>query len=773
MAQKTTYKELEKRNQELEQVEFRHKQVTKDLQHQSEMHEILMNISSKYSNVQLNDVENIIYETLGEIGEFICADRAYVFEYDFKKNIALNICKWCNKGIEPKINILQDNPLDTLSGWIESHLKGEPVIIPDVLTLPSGNMQDILKQQQIKSLIAIPMFHGDRLVGFTGFDSIKKPRAYPQKIIELINFFTRALINLMMRALAEDALHESEVKNRALQEATFEALFFSDKGFCIEANNSASKMFGYKHEDFIGIFGADIIADEFKDIVKEKMISGYEKPYEAIAQKKDGSKFWAEFHGKMFDYRGKRIRVTSVREITERKLAEMALQQERENLSKILESNPHGIAMTDNKGQYIYINSNFTKITGYTLKDIPSKKEWFEKAYPDTEDRKKASEKWIRDNLKQCSDENREFKIRCRNGQSKHLEFRSTFLKDQTISVLTDVTQRRKAEEALRKSEQRLSIHLQNTPVGAILWDLEFKAIEWNPAAESIFGYTRQEAIGKNITKLILPGTAKGIVEGIFQDLLSGRGGERSIKKNFTKTGKQILCEWYNTTLKNVEGVVTGVASLVNDITDRKRTEELMIQSEKMMSIGGLAAGMAHEINNPLAGMMQNSQVIRNRLTKNLSANDIVAKELGTSMTAIRKFMEKRDVLNRLESINQAGSHAAKIIKNMLSFARKSDSVRNKYDLVDLVDKTIEIAQNDYNLKKKYDFKQIEIIREYSPDLPAVLCDGSKIQQVIFNLLKNASESMGMEEQDNKTPKLILRLQKKVAMSPGSTHHRR
>ncbi|MBT3807611.1 MAG: PAS domain S-box protein [Desulfobacula sp.] len=122
-------------------------------------------------------------------------------------------------------------------------------------------------------------------------------------------------------------LQESEGKNKALQEATFEALFFSDKGVCIEANNSASKLFGYKPDAFIGIFGTDVIADESKAIVKDKMLSGYDQPYEAIAQRKDGSKFWAEFHGKMFDYQEKMIRVTSARDITERKQAEVALEK--------------------------------------------------------------------------------------------------------------------------------------------------------------------------------------------------------------------------------------------------------------------------------------------------------------------------------------------------------------------------------------------------------------------------------------------------------------
>jgi len=320
------------------------------------------------------------------------------------------------------------------------------------------------------------------------------------------------------------------------------------------------------------------------------------------------------------------------------------------------------------------------------------------------------------------------------------------------------------AARAIQESEQRLSIHLNNTPVGAVSWDLEFKAVDWNPAAEAIFGYTREEVIGKHVTELILPIEIKEVVDGVFQDLLSGRGGQQSINENITKTGRRILCDWYNTILKNIDGKVIGVASLVNDITERKKAQEMLIQSEKMMSIGGLAAGMAHEINNPLAGMMQNAQVIHKRLTKSFPQNDKVADEVGTSMTAIKNFMVKRDILKQLKSINEAGSRVAKIIENMLSFSRKSNSVRSEHNLEELIEKTLELAKNDYGLKKNYDFNQIKIIREYASKIPSVFCEGSKIQQVIFNIIKNASEAMGEEKQKNKKLKITLQPNKKSSM---------
>ncbi len=162
------------------------------------------------------------------------------------------------------------------------------------------------------------------------------------------------------------------------------------------------------------------------------------------------------------------------------------------------------------------------------------------------------------------------------------------------IIIYTEViNERKEMEESLRKSEKQLSTHLLNTPVGVLSWDLDFKAAEWNPAAETIFGYTKAEAIDKHVSELILPEDMKELVDGVFQDLLTEKGGTRSTNENITKDGRRIICDWYNTVLKDTDGKVTGVASLVHDITDRKQAEEALRESEnkaeQYLDIAGVA----------------------------------------------------------------------------------------------------------------------------------------------------------------------------------------
>ena len=135
--------------------------------------------------------------------------------------------------------------------------------------------------------------------------------------------------------------------------------------------------------------------------------------------------------------------------------------------------------------------------------------------------------------------------------------------------------ERKRVEEALRQSEQRLSLHIQQTPLAVIEWDTDFRVLQWNEAAEKIFGYSAAEAMGRHAS-FIVPDKHKEQVDKVWADLMDKKGGERSTNENITKEGRAIFCEWYNTSLVDSAGQVIGVASLVKDGTKRKEAEESM-----------------------------------------------------------------------------------------------------------------------------------------------------------------------------------------------------
>jgi PAS domain S-box-containing protein len=140
------------------------------------------------------------------------------------------------------------------------------------------------------------------------------------------------------------------------------------------------------------------------------------------------------------------------------------------------------------------------------------------------------------------------------------------------LGIARDITDRKRAEEEFRQSQQRLRMHIEHTPLAVVEWDLDFRVVSWNPSAEKIFGYTREEAVGRH-GEFIVPSQWRPQVEQVWQKLLQQEGGSRSTNNNVTKDGRIISCEWYNTPLVHESGRVLGVASLVQDVTERERAE--------------------------------------------------------------------------------------------------------------------------------------------------------------------------------------------------------
>jgi len=175
---------------------------------------------------------------------------------------------------------------------------------------------------------------------------------------------------------ADEKLTSSERRLSAFSNVIGEAVFFSDKGICIETNESAIKMFGYSYDEIIGKIGTYFIAPESKELVKNNMLSGYAKPYDALAIKKDGSKFWCELSGRNYNYNDKDIRVTSLIDISVRKQHEKELKivnkkikESEANYRILVETMPDGVYKSTHDGKFVDTNPAMAKMLGYNSKE--------------------------------------------------------------------------------------------------------------------------------------------------------------------------------------------------------------------------------------------------------------------------------------------------------------------------------------------------------------------------------------------------------------------
>ena len=317
---------------------------------------------------------------------------------------------------------------------------------------------------------------------------------------------------------------------------------------------------------------------------------------------------------------------------------------------------------------------------------------------------------------------------------------------------IIDVSERKMQERELRHLRNYLINIIDSMPSVIVGVDDKCIVTQWNKRSEDVSGISSENAIGKSLVEL-LP-EYRDESTSILNSIKTGEIIYNKKQLKVTEAGKL----YEDITIYPLTGQgEDGAVIRIDDVSELVRLEEIMVQSEKMLSVGGLAAGMAHEINNPLAGMMQTANVLSNRLggRKHIQANIDAAEKTGTTLEAIEAYMDKRDIPRMLKTISEAGHRIASIVDNMLSFSRKSDGSTSTHDMNKLLDRTLDLAATDYNLKKQHDFKMINIKKEYDYNIPSIPCESAKIQQVILNILRNGAEAM--QESGIEKPEFIIK----------------
>jgi PAS domain S-box-containing protein len=317
------------------------------------------------------------------------------------------------------------------------------------------------------------------------------------------------------------------------------------------------------------------------------------------------------------------------------------------------------------------------------------------------------------------------------------------------LCVGTDITERKKMETELQETRNYIRNIIDSMPSVIIGLDNDCRVNHFNTAAQQLAVIPANELEGADVEKAFPP-LAK-YADSINQAIETGvpETGIRSQGITAPHSYQDIIIYPLNDGMK-------GAVIRIDDATERVQIDEMMIQTEKMMSIGGLAAGMAHEINNPLGGILQGIQNIIRRISPDLPANLKAAEKAGCSIDSITAYMEDRKIIKTLTGITDSGVRAASIVSGMLEFSRKSDSQKAPGDLRKIMDKASTLAAQDYNPQKGYDFKKIKITKKYDEKLNLTPCTATEIEQVFLNLLRNSAQAMSDWQDMENGPEIAI-----------------
>jgi PAS domain S-box-containing protein len=463
----------------------------------------------------------------------------------------------------------------------------------------------------------------------------------------------RALRYAVERRRAEAALLESERRFRALSEATFDPLVLHESGRVLEINQAFVNAFGFKPEEVVGRDALkSFVAPESWGVMQEHIRSGSERPYEAMLLRRDGSRFLAEIRARNTVYRGRPVRVASIHDITNRKAAEEAVRRSEAELRAVLEHLPVGVTFHNTAGRVRFANPVAGRIWGGCLDADLRQNHQYTGWWADTNVRL-GQHDWALARVLSAGQAviGDVIDIQCFDGSRKTILSSAVPLRDArgdvsgAVVISEDVTERRRAELALRENEARLSA-VVGTAVDAIITIDERGVIDSvNPATERLFGYRNEEVVGRNVS-LLMPEPYRSEHDG-YLDRYLRTGKARIIGIGRDVVGMRKDGSTFPLTLSVSEfhiGPRRMFTGIIHDISNRRRLEQEILEASanEQRRIGHeLHDGICQQILGASFGM----EVLAQRLEAGRATKEVAS---------VRKLM---DLLNDTLTQARALSH--------------------------------------------------------------------------------------------------------------------
>ncbi len=605
-----------------------------------------------------------------------------------------------------------------LTGYSIDELTSRPfaeLIYPDDRETVIKRYLTVLRGEEL-----VPPYHTYRIIGKGG--DIRWAETTATRVIwedkpASLTFLT----DITERKQAEEALRGSEEKYRLLVENTSEAIIVLQDGTVKFANPRATELSGYTSDElsskpFIEFIRADdrnVAIERYLAVLSDKELSPLYHTYRIVT--KGGNIILAETTATKVSWAGKPASLVFMTDVTERMRMEDTLKQSEERYRTILEDIEDNYFEVDLAGNLTFVNDSTCRSLGYTNEEmiglsykaftadvhVEAVYQSFNKVYRTGKPVRNFSWEVVRKDGAKGFVEASVFPLRDENGEITGFR-----------GVGHDVTVRKQAEEALRQSEEKYRTVLEDMDEGYLEIDLAGNFSFFNDAMCQILGHPREELMGMNYRAF----AAKGDIESIFnvtnKVFKTGKPARDFCYRVAHKDGSMGLVESSIYPRRNDDGEVIGFRAISRDVTDQKMMEQQMLMTSKLASIGELAAGVAHELNNPLTGVIGYAQL--------LVDNDDVSPEIKSD----------------LKKIHQESQRAAKIVQNLLSFARQRKPEKDLIDINELIQKTLDMRS--YRLRTS----NIKVHLDLSPDVPLIMADSHQIQQVLLNILVNAEQAL-------------------------------
>lgn len=521
--------------------------------------------------------------------------------------------------------------------------------------------------------------------------------------------------NITERRKIEDELQESERQYRKLIQyapTSMCELNLRSKKFT-SVNEAMCELLGYTREELLQMSPFDLLDEQGKITFQYRInrwLAG-ERPVENVeytVTTKDGRRIFIILNVTLIpDQEGNPQGVTVIaHDITERKQVEDTLRKSEEKFKAISIASP--VAVIVSRGdKHLYVNPAAVSILGYTEEEL-LKMSFTDIVHPDYQDIiKRLIEARMAGDEKQA---HYEVKVLTKTSAEKWVDVSTNLIYYEGLPAgivnFTDITERkRKTEEILASERKLLKITLDSLTEGVITTDNEGIIIFINRSAAALTGYHPDEAIGRSIDKVFY------IINNRTSEPMILRASERIVDNLVLVTGElnEIPITVNTSPIKSNDGEVIGMVIVFQDITERQRTEQELLKTEKLQSLGVMAGGIAHDFNNILAAILANIQL------------------------AIFKLEKDEDIRTYLSNTMNAACKASDLTKQLLTFSRGGAPVKKDASLIDLVKDTTEFALRGSKIVAKY------VIPD---DLWVVSVDEGQISQVIHNLVINAKQAM-------------------------------